>query len=308
MRSFYINILFFGLTLSVVVIVAELLLQSNITNHIAKKYEEIYNPKVAADIVLLGTSHVAHSINPCQLSLKNNYSFYNFAFNGGTPAYYLKWYTTVFEPEYPAPHYIIYAVDWAMFDSTLAQRSIEVDARLYSFSHWLSFLLNDSDLSKKQLIFNRTYLMFHRRSLHYIFTEKKKFDFVSMDEYCQGYVPHIAKDPSMGKSPKNTVVCAQWRKDFTTLLDKVEGNGIKLIFVQAPEYAPAWQTPEREQLMAYLDSIAKAREIPYLNYNTTLFSDMNVDSTLYNNWFHFNDKGATAFSKKFSNDLNKILN
>lgn len=306
MKKFHHNLILFGIVLFALTGLVEVVLKRNIKPHVGLKYDEIYNPKIAADIIVLGTSHAAHSINPCFMDL-DSLSVYNFAINGCTPKYYLKWYTKIVREKYPKPKYLIYAVDWAMFDDTWGERSFDVDARFWSLPVFIDVLLHDADLNKKTLLYNRSNLLFNRKQLQYIFFKRKKFDFLDVEAMCNGYVPHFAKKVKMGKSPVKSPISKRWQADFNQLLDLVEEDGIEVVFVNVPEYIPSWQTSVIPERFAYLDSIAEARGISFLNYNMELKTEMNYDSTLFNNWIHLNDIGATEFSKTLSGDLIKIV-
>jgi hypothetical protein len=306
MRKFHQNIILFSLVLSLVLLIVEVLLNRNIKTHIDLKYEEVYNPKVNADIVILGNSHVAHGINPKYLNV-GGYSFYNFGINGSTPHYNYKWYKKVFREEYPRPKYLIYAVDWGMFDSTWAKRDIFLDSRNISLPVFFDLLINDDEIDKKELVRNRFSVLNKPKQLHHVFYKKRKFDFVDMNHYYNGYVPHITQRVNMGGSPKICPTSILFQKDFNDLLDQLKKDSVKVIFVNVPDYIPSWRTEGIASKQNYLDSLAKSRNIPYLKYNQDLKSEMNYDSTYFNNWIHLNDRGAEKFSKMLSKDLQMFL-
>ncbi len=93
------------------------------------QFYELYTNTVSADIIILGTSHATHGINPKYLEEENTgYKFFNFALNGSNPTYYYNWYTKLFkETEYPKPKMIIMSVDWFMFDDGWLWRRLEHD-------------------------------------------------------------------------------------------------------------------------------------------------------------------------------------
>lgn len=93
------------------------------------QFYELYTKTVSADIMILGTSHATHGINPKYLEEVNtDYKFYNFALNGSNPTYYYNWYTGLFrEADYPKPQMIIMSVDWFMFDDGWLWRRLSHD-------------------------------------------------------------------------------------------------------------------------------------------------------------------------------------
>jgi hypothetical protein len=93
------------------------------------QFYELYQQDVSADVIILGTSHATHGINPKYLEEKNTgYKFFNFALNGSNPTYYYEWYTKLFkESGYPKPKMIIMGVDWFMFDDGWLWRRLSND-------------------------------------------------------------------------------------------------------------------------------------------------------------------------------------
>lgn len=93
------------------------------------QFYELYEQVVSADIIILGTSHATHGINPKYLEENNTgYKFFNFALNGSNPTYYYEWYTKLFnESGYPKPKMVIMCVDWFMFDDSWLWRRLSND-------------------------------------------------------------------------------------------------------------------------------------------------------------------------------------
>lgn len=304
MRTFHKNLIFFLVLLFAILVIVELLLSRNLQNHVNLKYDEIYNPKVEAGIVILGNSHAALGVNPRVMNEESD-SIYNFALGGCTPLYYRIWYDYVFKENYPKPEYLIYAVDWLMFDSTLVNRSFDVDIRLMPADILFKVLLKEENVGKKNLVFNRFNLIAKQRKLQHIFYKEKKFDH---NEFYHGYVPLEPKGIiGMGQTPEESPVSKIWMNEFDILLDALEEDSIKVVFVNIPEYIPAWNTNEIEERFNYLDSVAESREIPYLKYNHDLKTNFNNDSTYFTDWIHLNEKGAKVFSKTLSDDLKSII-
>ena len=124
-------------------------------------------------------------------------------------------------------------------------------------------------------------------------------------EYYKGYIPWDV--PFSGGT--TTVGCVhnrgEWRK-FEKLLDQFEEDGIKVIFVECPEYT-GWQSTDREIHNKELAELAESRGIPFLNYNAELASDLNDDNRNYSDWGHLSKRGSTAFSKVLAEDLKPVL-
>jgi len=75
----------------------------------------------------------------------------------------------------------------------------------------------------------------------------------------------------------------------------------------APEFLPGRTAPQFDELTDLLSQIAAARNIPFLNYNTELVSEINSDYSLYSDWGHLNNTGAHIFSQRLYEDLSGIL-
>ena len=304
MRSFHKNLILFSVLLFAILVVVEVLLSRNLQSHVSLKYDEIYNPKVKADIVILGNSHAGLGVNP-RVMKEDSDSIYNFAFGGCNSLYYRIWYEYVFKENYPKPEYVIYAVDWLMFDSTLANRSFDVDIRFMPVDVLVKVLLKEEHVGKKNLVFNRFNLIAKQRKLQHIFYQEEKFNPV---EFYHGYVPLEPKRlHGMVKSPKESPMSKIGMREFDRLLDDLEKDGIQIIFVNIPEYIPAWNTNDIEARFYYLDSVAASRSIPYLKYNHELKTDFNEDTTNFRDWIHLTEKGANVFSERLSKDLESII-
>ena len=124
-------------------------------------------------------------------------------------------------------------------------------------------------------------------------------------EYYKGYIPW---DVAFAGGTTN-VGCmhnrGEWRT-FEKLLDQFEKDGIKVIFVECPEYS-GWRSTDRDVHNKELAELAEERGIPFLNYNTDLVSDFNDDNKNYSDWGHMSKRGSTAFSKVLAEDLKPVL-
>ena len=301
MRQFHYNLIAFLLTLVVTVSVVEYRLSKNTKTYVDLKYEEVYSPKVNADNVIFGNSH-AGGIDPTILD-NDEYTYYNFYFGGGSPTYYKIWYNNVFKENYPKPKYVIYTVDWVMFDKTWS-RTIDADIRLVSFPAFINIILNEPNINKKRLISNYSFLVTKPNQLQHVFYPKIRKDVI---KYKNGFFPVDKKNAVMGVGFDSIVVDNRLKNDFEGLLNILERDSVQVIFVSIPEYIPAWKTDAYIEVYQYLDSIAVNRDIPYLNYNVELKSEMNYDSTCFNDWIHLNSKGAINFSKMLSSDLKQLI-
>ena len=98
----------------------------------------------------------------------------------------------------------------------------------------------------------------------------------------------------------------QWNA-LTKLLDKITADGIKLIFVEAPEHLDGRTARKADENNARLAELANKYNAQFLNYNEDLKSGINDEVSNFSDWGHMNTKGSTEFSKLLGKDLKPIL-
>ncbi|MCL2099903.1 MAG: hypothetical protein FWH24_05670, partial [Oscillospiraceae bacterium] len=95
---------------------------------------------------------------------------------------------------------------------------------------------------------------------------------------------------------------------FVSLVEQFQSEGITVVFLMAPEFLPGRDAPQFDEYTDLLENLAAQKNIPFLNYNRELVSDINGNYEYYSDWGHLNNTGAHVFSDKLYDDLNKILN
>jgi hypothetical protein len=271
--------------------------------HYPLQYEEVFSPKVNADLIILGASHATHGINPRYLEV-NHLKVYNFSLNGAGPLFNLKWYRKIFRHTYRKPFYVIYGVHWGMFDEGLLQRKLEQDSKYFP----LPFLFEEFDdfNTLKTLILNRFAFIRSRKQLaQRLF--KKSSDVYILPKYYHGFIPYERRgnlEKKRDVKPKNN---NDQIKAFKELLNDFEKEKIGIIFVQVPGYLPARDPLNIEESMHLLNKIAEERKILFLDYDTKKITSINTDPTMFSDWVHLNEKGSDAFSKLLRGDLDFLL-
>lgn len=124
-------------------------------------------------------------------------------------------------------------------------------------------------------------------------------------DYYKGYIPWDV--PFGGDS--STIGCNdqehQWQA-FERVLDIFEEAGIRVIFIELPEYAGV-RRPKMKRNNERIAEIAARRGIPFYDYNTDDVTGIGSDVTNYSDWGHMSKKGSTEFSKFLSGEMKKIL-
>ncbi|MCL2773698.1 MAG: hypothetical protein FWD71_10150 [Oscillospiraceae bacterium] len=324
------------------------------TDHYDGQFQEIYEKRVKADYIFIGTSHVTHGVTPEEFE-KSGKKFFNFALNGSNPTYYVWWYNSVFKPNnYPKPKAIIVGMDWFMFDTDWLWRTPEYDfkylrtpgstpsnvantdvnsiagaaaenpsSNLYKFTgKWYDTNAIVTYITNRFSVFTS-----RSRFIDLVLPEKKEAAaFVPeqkdtgrptapiiepggfrLDLFYKGYVPYQADYDGKSAGVVKTTFYQKEEDDFISLIDEFQSEGIPLVFIMTPEYLPGRDAPQFDDMLKIINQIATEKNIPFLNYNTDLVSDINYDYTNYSDWGHLDDKGAHLFSQKLYNDLNPIL-
>jgi lysophospholipase L1-like esterase len=271
--------------------------------HYPLQYDEVFNPKVNANAIIMGASNTAHGINPKYLEV-DHLKIYNFSMDGAGPSFNLKWYKRIFQLHYPKPTRVIYGVHWGMFDDRVASRKFEQDSKYFPFHFLLSEFWRFKE--SKTLILNRFALFRERKK----FTEqllRRTQQAVVISKYYNGFIPYERKgglDKKKDMTPKNSESEIQ---AFEELLDQFEKSGIEVIFVQVPGYLPARSGMNIEESMKLINEIAENRKILFLDYDTKRITNINTDPGMHSDWIHLNGKGSDAFSKLLESDLELLL-
>jgi hypothetical protein len=293
----------FFLLLFVILILINYRMDHEPNPHYPLQYDEVFHPKVNADLVILGASQATHGINPKYLEMEH-LKVFNFALNGAPPAFYLEWYNKIFRHYYRKPSYVIYAVHWMMFEDKIHGRRFENDSRYFPFKFFITQLMDSKSL--QTLLFSRfAFSKWRKQVLSLLFNKKR--DRFPKQKYYNGFIPFKERE----KLQKTVIVKpeinpVQWRA-FEELLNGFERDGIKVIFVQTPGYLHGREGQHISRNVQRLKGVAEKRRIPFLDYETERISSINTNPHLFADWTHMNEKGSEAFSKLLKQDLEDLL-
>jgi hypothetical protein len=297
----YKKIVLFFLILIAILFLMNLWMDKEIYPHWPLQYEEAFSPKVNADVILMGASHTTHGVNPKYLE-KGPLRVFNFAYNGASPAFNLKWYKKVFEPNYRKPRGVIYGVHWIMFDDRYLQRRFEQDSKYFPFE---LFLEEFQDLkSLGTLVLNRfAFIRERKQILPRIFRKKREREVYPVSQYYHGYIPFEARRDLDKRDAVNPHVDPKQVKAFEELLDEFKREEIPVIFVMIPDYIPGRDSATIQKSMELIRKIAEDRKIPLLDYENDRVTEINYNRNYYVDWAHLNGKGSEAFSKLLRDDF-----
>ena len=296
------KVFFFSIFL-VILVLMNFWMDRELNPHYPLQYSEVFNPKVNANVIIMGASHTAHGINPKYLE-DGHLRIYNFSMDGAGPSFNLKWYKRVFQLHYPKPVCVIYGVHWGMFDESVVQRKIEQDSKYFPYHFLFGEIRRSKEL--KTLILNRFAFIRERKK----FTEqlfRGTRQVVVLSKYYNGFIPYERKgglDKKKDITPKNSEAQI---KAFEELLDEFEKSKIQVILVQVPGYLPARDSSNIEESMKLINKIAEKRKILFADYDTKRITNINTDPSMFSDWIHLNGKGSDAFSKLLKGDIESLL-
>jgi hypothetical protein len=266
----------------------------------AKKWHELFYNEIQADVIIIGASHAASGINPAYLEY-DNFRAFNFAIHGNNPIATLKWYKQFFRKYYTKPKAIIYEVNWFLFDSDWLGFHIENASHHFPSHVYMKELVNRNN-DREMLILNR-YPVFYNK-LSDFFTNKNN-QIISMESaYYHGFTPENGNYINPGKMKnESTRNFAEQQQAFNELLDLLISDGISITFVQAPEYLKGRNCDMIKTNNDYIRSVARAKNIRFINFNDDHVTAINYDQSLYTDWGHLNMNGSTQFSMILSEAL-----
>ena len=306
LKKLLFRLLLFSTLVASILLLIDWRLDRNITYFWEYDYEEIIDPKVRANIVILGNSHAKHGVNPRFLEAPGR-RVYNFALNGATPMFYGHWYSKLFRERYPKPDLIIYGVNWFMWvEDWIGRRYFEQDSEYFpSWVFWELFF--DTSLDRQLLFKNGFLFVKEREHLGDLLRSRSRQPVEGFDltQYYRGYIPW---DIPYDRKPVDLrhESSSRLQRAFEKLLDQYQSDGIRIIFFQSPEYRPGVRSNLILTGTRQLQRLAKNRDIPLLDYNLTEDQRMNREAAFFSDWGHLNEQGSALFSRMLAQDLNRI--
>ena len=303
MKKPHSKVILFLLILFALLFLMNIWMDKEIYPHWPLQYEEAFHPQVNADVILMGASHTTHGINPKYLE-RDHLKVFNFAYNGASPLFNLRWYREVFEPNYRKPRCVIYGVHWIMFDDQYLKREFEQDSKYFPFR---LFLTEFRDLKTlKILLLNRfAFIRERRQILPRLFKRKREREVYPLSRYYHGYIPFEARRDLDQKDRVDPRICPEQVKAFEALLDEFQRSKIRVIFVMVPDYIPARDSSTIQASVELIRAIAGARRIPLLDYENERVTEINYNRDYYVDWAHLNGKGSEAFSRLLADDFQR---
>lgn len=272
--------------------------------HPHQAWREIRSGKYASDIVILGTSRALEHYDPYIIDSITGLKSYNLGMGGYSVNVELMKYRYYLHYN-PQPKYIIYDVDQLLLtiDNAVHQHQSEqflplfYDAAIRHELMQVGYSWIDAYIPMARYW---GYQIQNKRGILEALNIKHYHDYSSYKGHCPDPDPwNPARLHITDSVPYRVDEEAKWM--FEEFVKECDESGGKLIFITSPVYytyvemSPVWN-----QYIGYMDSIADANGIPYLNY---MGNPICRDSTFFNAGCHLTPEGTKIFSEMLSHDL-----
>lgn len=286
------------------------------SNPYFKQYRELVNPKVNANIVILGSSRSLHGINPRYLE-DNSKTAYNFSADSARGHFYKPWYG-IFKKYYPKPDMAIFEIGSYWFTEKGLSITDHIDyfpLKLFWNALFNPSLLSDPDFPS-DLFHPPVYKSMLRKKnksiyLHDILTSFHPAKGETRAGY-HGYLPYGEGMPNIpATEPYNSSNVAIHHfapKRLIGLINKLLDDKIKVVLVDLPEFIP--NRIRDPKIFRVLRNIAITNSnIIFLDYNSEdNVTEFNFNGKYFIDYFHMSGEGggSTLFSKRLKHDLDEI--
>jgi len=280
---------------------------NNEPSHYKLQYKEVFAPKAKTVGIIIGTSHHSHSIMPSLLD-SSGIKFYNFSLNGSSPGFYLDWLQEILIKYHGVPTYCVVGIDWFMFDKNWVTRSFEQDAEYYPNDFFIKKLFGINEFDTYSLLVNRFPAIKFRSEILKSLQLQAGDSLYPIAEYDRGFIPfYLPYAPWSFKVPKKAAIFNSEVENFEKLISTFTRLKIKIVFVMSPEYGISPSAYGKMKSLQIVEQISAKHKIKFLNFNTSLRSEINDSTGNFSDWGHMNKKGSTLFSKKLCLALKKEI-
>ena len=281
---------------------------SKYAGHPHQAWREICSRDYASDIVIMGTSRALEHYDPQIMDSVTGLSSYNLGMGGyGINIELMKY--RYYSHYNPRPKYLIYDVDHILLkiDTALHGHQSEQFLPLFYDGAIRNDLMNvgysliDATIPMARYWGYQTY---SKRGLLVCLGLQHYCDYPSYKGNTPDPDPWDAARLQFTDSiPSN--VDEEAKELFWGFVQECQESGVQLIFITSPVYYRYVEmSPDWNRYIAWYDSIARANDIPYLNY---MDHPICRDSMLFNAGVHLTPEGTKIWSKILSNDLMEIL-
>lgn len=308
MRQFFFNSIVFTIILAMTLLIIEIFFSFREGNdpyewRYKYQFDELFHPKVNADIIIIGSSKAVRGINPKIIENKNR-SVFNFALNGSNPEYYYNWYKYLFRNNYKKPKLLIFEVSWFMFNEEFMWRNIYHDSKFLPKSEVFRLICkNKSPKIDNYKLFSSSFNLLEKSNYELLIQKKNRPE--SLHKFYNGYNPletidSVPLNAFPDFNPENQ------RVYFEKLLSLLYLDSVNVILVNLPDNLSQNLIDSETYSInnKFIEQSYKKYEFDFFQFQDSLQFVENQDS-IFHNWNHLNEIGAKIFSDKINTLINE---
>ncbi len=301
MKRFFRHLILFGVILTAVLVIEDILVTHAFHNKITRKYRvwnEIIHTPINADLLIIGNSRAWCQYSPQILDSILGTNAYNIGIDGSAINRQRARYD-IYRYYQPQPKYIIQNVEFF----TLEGLTVGYEREQFMPYIFYPYIRNRIIESGEPFSFGELYIPMYRYYINNVYDEYTKFDYIIE----KGYSGNDSQwDGSKLESiePYYAQIDSQALSIFIDFLEEMQQDSLQIVLVSAPIYVGA-----TEKVLNYDDfnelyaNIATKYKIHFLDY-----SNMSIcaNTTYFYNATHLNKQGAELFSTQLAHDLDSL--
>lgn len=305
MKQFCVKLLIFSIGVYLICAIIDLKMTENIRHSQVREYqiwEDIFNSRITADMVVLGSSRAYAHYNPEIFDSILNTDFYNLGLNGKLIDLDIFRYHQYKKCNNRQPQYILWDIMPFSFDFSEGYGDEQFMAYIWNNDIWKEIHNSRHDITW----FDRLVplLRYWRKNMIHTYPNAVMQVYKG---YRKEYTPFDSEE--LNQIRDNSLKCNYNRKAihlFESTLEEMKKDGSEIILLFSPLYYKGQQKYcELNTFIDTVSNIASRHNCLFLNH---LPSTINEDSTLFKNATHLNSIGADMFSARLANDLDSIWN
>jgi len=305
MKQFCVKLLIFSIGVYLICAIIDLKMTEKIRHSQVREYqiwEDIFNSRITADMVVLGSSRAYAHYNPEIFDSILNTDFYNLGLNGKLVDLDIFRYHQYKKYNNHQPQFILWDIMPFSFGFSEGYGDEQFMAYIWNNDIWKEIHNSRHDITW----FDRLVplLRYWRKNMIHTYPNAVMQVYKG---YRKEYTPfdseelNLISDNSLQCNYNSTVIGL-----FEKTIEEIKNDGSTVVLVFSPLYKDGQK--KYRQLDVFIDTVAQIasrHNCLFLNY---LPSTINEDSSLFKNATHLNSIGADVFSSLLTYDLDSIFN
>lgn len=279
-------------------------------NSLFTEWNDIFNSKINADLIIMGASRAWVHISPMALDTTLKINSYNIGIDGYPFEMQYARFKTYLQHN-KKPKYIVHSIEMTTFTHRSDLYQYEQFIPYFSDTIIRNITRSIGDMNIAYYYFplfkyNNQFALAKEGLRNYFKpdnTPREKYKgYCGFDKPWDGAFDAFKKD-----NPNGTPMAIEpkVKAQFEEYLEYCKNNGIQMIFVFTPQYIEVMPyITNAKEILALYDMYAAKYNIPYLNY---IEDSISYNKANFYNSMHMNRTAADAFSKKLAADLQRII-